>query len=86
MIAKATTVDAVLLLLIDGKPYRVRMLEASAFVKAAYRLEKQNSTQVYEVRQTLSRGTRCECRAYKFGSGKACKHVRALRAVGLMGK
>lgn len=76
-------VDAALVLVIDGARYLLSRLPASAFLQSAYRLDKQESVQTYECRQTRTRGCFCNCKSWRFGGGKHCKHIRALFLVGL---
>lgn len=76
-----------LILEIGEAAYRVRPIPAPAFgQRKAFRLRKAGGA-VYHVADTLH-GPTCDCGDQTFrheGRASACKHIRALKAVGLIG-
>jgi hypothetical protein len=71
---------------IRGESYTVRPVRAEAEdVIKAWRLRKADGT-AYDVADTAD-GQVCDCADHVYrhdGQGTACKHVRALRALGLL--
>lgn len=78
----ATDLDAGLLLCINGDRYTLRVLPRDGFARGWSVAKEGSSRPPYEVRDSPGKGSRCTCTAAKFG--KVCRHIKALRKVGLL--
>ncbi len=63
--------------------YKVKIIVNDTY-RRYYSLDKQNSEEEYAVCQSHKGICTCTCKAYIVYTHKECKHIEALRAVGLL--
>lgn len=75
-------IDAQLILCIDGDDYLIDLLPSELSRFKARLARRGSKSRVYEIEELLTGTAFCQCKG--FGFKGACKHLAALRQVGLL--